>query len=170
MEKCKYYRTDIRQSPRYSVRTGQYTHSVEEEYSYCTGTREQDECDCNGCESKCTHYPEKVKKYKENSIKAFNEQFEELSVSAEQDLEAIKALVCFSWIDECPADVCNEDSCLAYTSKYDLDEPQKLLTDLLSHIKYLNNVIKSQQSELNVTRQFVHDKGLTFDLLNYSTK
>ena len=54
--------------------------------------------------------------------------------------------------------------------KENIDDIEELCKDTLSHIEYLNNVIKSQQAELNVTRQFVHDKGLTFDLLNYSTK
>ena len=170
MEKCKYYRTSVRQSPRYNVRTGHYTHSVEEEYSYCIGTREQDECSCDGFVSRCTHYPEKREEYAANVVKKFDSMFHELAGSYEHDSNVIKALMCFSLKDDCPIEHCNKDCCKAFTDKYDIDNIEELCKDALSHIEYLNNIIKSQQSELNVTRQFVHDKGLTFDLLNYSTK
>ena len=170
MEKCKYYRTDVRQSPRYSVRTGHYTHSVEEEYSYCVGTREQDECSCDGFVSRCTHYPEKRENYTADVVKKFDIILNDSLVSSEHNLELIKALMCFSLKDDCPIEHCAKDYCKAFTDKYDIDDIEELCRDTLSHIEYLNNIIKSQQAELTITRQFVHDKGLTFDLLNYSTK
>lgn len=58
MDKCNCYHESFKIEPRYSQYTGQYVNSVEVKYGYCSGTKECDECSCEGDTAKCDFYPE----------------------------------------------------------------------------------------------------------------
>ena len=58
MKKCDCYREGIKAEPRYSQYTGAYVGAVDVKYEYCVGTKEIDECSCNGDRTKCDFYPE----------------------------------------------------------------------------------------------------------------
>lgn len=58
MKKCDCYREGIKAEPRYSQHTGTYVGAVDVKYEYCVGTKELDECSCNGDRTKCDFYPE----------------------------------------------------------------------------------------------------------------
>ena len=62
-EKCNSFEIRTREVPRYNVYTGQIDHYVTERYSICLGTKECDECSCDGFKRKCTFYPEKRKQF-----------------------------------------------------------------------------------------------------------
>lgn len=168
MKICNCYKTDTRKSARYNQYTGQYSHSIDEKYSYCSGTREQDECNCGGCRARCTHYPEEREKYNREQDYKLKLEYKELHNSIELNKELIKAIICFSDM-ECK-EHCTEYECTAHTEAYNLGDTVSLFKDILEHLKNLNNIINEQQTELNKTRQFIHDNSLTFELLNYSIK
>ena len=46
-----------------------FNHRQTETVGVCNGTRERDECSCNGDQSKCNFYPEKRKKAVESKTK-----------------------------------------------------------------------------------------------------
>lgn len=79
MKKCDCYREGIKAEPRYSQYTGAYVGAVDVKYEYCVGTKEIDECSCNGDRAKCDFYPEvreeaiKEEKFLENINPYFDE-------------------------------------------------------------------------------------------------
>ena len=66
MSKCDCYRVrQIKQSCISQITGMPFWYDTE--FSYCVGTKEQDECSCNGDEAKCDFYPE-VRARAENAM------------------------------------------------------------------------------------------------------
>ena len=63
MKKCHYYHTQTKTRYTYNQWTGQpIAHNIE--VGICWGTKECDECSCEGDETKCDFYPEVIEKAK----------------------------------------------------------------------------------------------------------
>lgn len=68
MKKCNSYHTQTKRRYEYNPITGEPTgHDVE--VGVCWGTKEMDQCSCNGDRTKCDFYPEiREKAYKEDNM------------------------------------------------------------------------------------------------------
>lgn len=66
MNKCDCYHTQPKTRYTYNPITGQpIAHDIE--VGVCWGTKETDECSCNGDRTKCNFYPEVRKRQEKNS-------------------------------------------------------------------------------------------------------
>lgn len=66
MEKCSCWQEKLEKKPLYDRYTGEIEKYYTVSKQYCTGTRECDECKCNGDELNCTFYPEVIERAKAN--------------------------------------------------------------------------------------------------------
>ena len=58
MKKCDCYYEKPYKRPVYGKYTGRIEYYEEQMIGYCYGTKECEQCDCNGDKSKCTFYAE----------------------------------------------------------------------------------------------------------------
>ena len=106
MKKCDCYREGIKAEPRYSQHTGTYVGAVDVKYEYCVGTKEIDECSCNGDRAKCDFYPE----VREEAIKE-EKILENINPYFDED-----GTIWFKTIDGISIRITNED--LYFIDKY----------------------------------------------------
>lgn len=74
MNKCDCYYEKPYKCPVYGRYTGQIEYYEEQMIGYCYGTKECEQCSCNGNESQCTFYAEVRKRTKTERTETVDKQ------------------------------------------------------------------------------------------------
>ena len=68
MDKCKYYHTQNKRKYLYDVYSGNCMEWKDETIGVCSGTKECEECSCNGDKLKCDFYDYKREEAKKEQL------------------------------------------------------------------------------------------------------